>query len=101
MYITKDNDITETTYSTDLLESVIAIYYLQQSGHKMIFSASINDSGGAWITNEKLINWGGKNASFLMLFSFHNICSTACFEYRLVLIEGYLFLIYRPRRIVL
>ena len=96
--ITNDKNVKEVNYSPEIVENVIATSHLQQSGHKKIFPVKISDSGGAWISK---INWGGKNAPSLMFFLFHNICSTARLEYRLVLIDEYLFLIYRPRGIVL
>ena len=63
MYDTKDNSITKVYYSPDIVENVIVMSHLQQSGHKIIFPVKISDSVGAWITK---INWGGKNAPSLM-----------------------------------
>ena len=53
MNITKDNNITKVYFSPNIIENVIAVSDLQQSGHKIIFPAKTNDSGGAWIINDK------------------------------------------------
>ena len=63
MFITMDNNITEATYSPNSVENVIAISRIQQSGHKILFPASIND----WIANGKGNKLGWKECTFAVL----------------------------------
>ena len=51
MNITNDKNITKVYYSPDIVENVVAVSDLQHSGHNVIFPATTNNSGGAWIIN--------------------------------------------------
>ena len=75
MNITKDNNITKVYFSPDIVENVIAVSDLQQSGHKIIFPAKTNDSGGAWIINDKTNKLIYKTSDNFLV-DIHNINST-------------------------